>query len=157
MENNNEMRGRKPLPAEIKRLRGNPGKRPIIDDLDAPQGVPECPDHLCEEAHREWNRITVELSLMRILSLVDRAALAAYCQTWARWAQAERELQQSGHMLKAPSGYPIPNPYLAIANKALIQMKAFLVEFGMTPSSRARIHVETPKISKPSPLDEFLQ
>ena len=32
------------------------------------------------------------------------------------------------------SAYPMQNPYLAIANTAIKQMKAFLVEFGMTPS-----------------------
>jgi phage terminase small subunit len=31
---------------------------------------------------------------------------------------------------------------LSIANKAIEQMKAFLIEFGMTPSSRSRIGVK---------------
>jgi len=31
------------------------------------------------------------------------------------------------------------SPYLPIANKAIEQMKAMLLEFGMTPASRSRI------------------
>jgi phage terminase small subunit len=46
-------------------------------------------------------------------------------------------------VIKTPkSGYPIPNPYVGIANTALEQMRRWAVEFGMTPSARSRIHVE---------------
>lgn len=42
---------------------------------------------------------------------------------------------------KNPEGYPIQNPYFAIMNQSMAQMRSFLVEFGMTPSSRSRISV----------------
>jgi P27 family predicted phage terminase small subunit len=42
------------------------------------------------------------------------------------------------------------SPYLAILNKAIEQMRTFIVEFGMTPSSRARVTV-----TKPREEDEF--
>jgi P27 family predicted phage terminase small subunit len=35
--------------------------------------------------------------------------------------------------------YPGKNPFLSIAESCMDRMKAFLVEFGMTPSSRARV------------------
>lgn len=114
-----------------------------------PTGIPTCPRHLSKDAKSEWKRISQELLAVGLLTKVDRAALAAYCQAWARWCEAERNVQKYGHVVKSPSGYPIQNPYVGIANTALDQMRKFLIEFGMTPASRSRLSVETaPKQSK---------
>jgi phage terminase small subunit len=37
-------------------------------------------------ARREWDRLTAELAPLRILTHLDRAALAAYCGAYAMWA-----------------------------------------------------------------------
>jgi P27 family predicted phage terminase small subunit len=42
------------------------------------------------------------------------------------------------------------NPAVAIANEQLKTMKSYLVEFGMTPSSRSKLHVEKPKVVDPA-------
>ena len=75
------------------------------------------------------------------MTRVDRAAIAAYCEAYGRWTEAVSKLHEKGLLVKAPSGYPILNPYLSIINSALDQMRKFLTEFGMTPSSRTRISV----------------
>jgi len=79
-----------------------------------------------------------------LLSKVDRAALAAYCCAYSRWIQAETILRSSGLLVKAWGGLPVQNPALGIADRAMSQMKAFLVEFGMTPSSRTRVQAAHP-------------
>jgi hypothetical protein len=38
------------------------------------------------------------------------------------------------------------NPYLAVANRAMTQMRDFLTEFGMTPSSQSRISSGLPPV-----------
>ncbi|MGA8028357.1 MAG: phage terminase small subunit P27 family [Bryobacteraceae bacterium] len=136
------MKGRKPVPASIKKLEGNPGKRPIRPELSVPDGIPECPDHLTSEAKSEWCRIAGQLHEIGILTTLDRTALAVYCQTWARWTEAELRIQEQGLLVKSPNGYEIQNPYLPIANKALEQLKAFLAELGMTPTARTRLSVQ---------------
>lgn len=136
------MRGRKPKPTKLKLVAGKPGHRPINEnEPDPATAVPACPEHLSDDARAEWERIAPELEELGLLSEIDRAALAAYCQAWGRWVDAERNLRQFGVIVKSPSGYPIQSPFLAIANKALAQMRDFLTEFGMTPSSRARVSV----------------
>jgi P27 family predicted phage terminase small subunit len=106
-------------------------------------GTPTCPRHLNKGARAEWKRISAELSASGLLTNVDRAALAAYCSSYARWAEAEENVQKFGTVIKSPkSGFPIQNPYVGVANTALEQMRRWAVEFGMTPSSRSRIHVE---------------
>lgn len=133
------MRGRKPVPAALKVLRGNPGKRPINTEEAKPsRALPECPDHLQGEARAEWDRMATELHSVGLLTTIDRAALAGYCQSWGRWVEAENEVRRLGSVVKAKNGFPVLNPYLTIATSAMKQMRAFLVEFGMTPSSRSR-------------------
>ena len=53
------------------------------------------------------------------------------------------------------SGYVGPNPFINIALKYSKEMRAFLVEFGMTPSSRMRVDIDKFKDSE-SEWDELL-
>lgn len=134
------MAGRRPKPTAIKELTGNPGKRPLNDEEPEPElALPECPKHLGKHARKEWKRVAAELHSLGLLTRIDRAALAGYCQAWERWVAASEQLQKFGAVIKTPTGYPIQNPYLAIANTALDQVRKFAVEFGMTPSSRSRV------------------
>lgn len=144
------MAGRKPLPTHLKIIKGNPGKRPL--NKNEPQftrEIPECPDHLDAVAREEWERITQELYRLNLLTTVDRAALAAYCQAWSRWTEAELNLRKTGMVVKTKDGYPLLNPYLSVINKTLLQMRAFLTEFGLTPASRSRISVPTKQTTNP--------
>ena len=155
------MRGRKPKPTAIRKLEGNPGKRALNEaepQLD-PNRVPTCPTHVRGPARDEWQRISRELQQAGILTVLDRAALAAYCTWYGRWVEAEDGVRKFGMLVAQPQATelqatlfgvtppsePNPaalawNPYLAIANKSMTMMLKFLVEFGMTPSSRTRIH-----------------
>lgn len=156
------MPGRKPKPTALKKLAGNPGKRPLNEaEPIPPSGVAACPTDLSPDAQTEWNRIAPDLIEMGVLSRIDTAALAAYCESWARWRDAERNLRKFGSVIKAPSGYPIQSPYMTIASKALEQMRKFLVEFGMTPSSRSRISSGPAPMPKPNdakdPFDFLVQ
>ncbi len=149
------MGGRKPIPTTLKLLHGNPGRRPINKDEPKPDlEAPDCPDHLDAEARAEWARIVGKLEPLGLVTHLDRAALAGYCVTWARWVEAERKLAELGLLVKTPSGYPIQSPYLAIANQAAKAMREFLTEFGLTPSSRSRVKGSPPK--KKDPLEDLI-
>ena len=43
----------------------------------APDALPRCPAHLSDVARKEWRRIATPLYRMGVLSVTDRAALAA--------------------------------------------------------------------------------
>ena len=142
------MAGRKPKPTATKLLDGNPGHRPINRNEPRFGGVPTCPKHLNKVARSEWRRLSGALAAQGLLTTVDRSALAGYCAAYARWVEAEEQLARSEEepnksklVLASPSGYPIQNPFLGIANTALDKMHKFAAEFGMTPSSRSRISV----------------
>lgn len=97
------------------------------------------PEHLSRYALMEWGRVTVELYRLGLLTEIDRAALAAYCQCYGRWREAEEELAKTGLTITTTNGNVIQNPIVGIANKSLEMMHKFLVEFGMTPSARTRV------------------
>lgn len=125
------MRGRKPYAT-----RKGEATQPV-----PPDALPRCPPHLSDVARKEWRRLARPLHEMGVLSVTDRAALAAYCQAWARWVEAEQHLQKGPPLLKTPSGYVQQSPWLAIANKQLEIMGRYMAELGLTPSARARLRV----------------
>jgi len=149
------MKGRKPKPSHLKAVQGNPGKRPLNNREPKPQyTMPKCPDWLSLEAKDEWKYVAGELFKMGLLSHVDRAALAAYCQVYARWREAEKFIKITGLVIMTSYGNEIQSPYVGIANKSLEMMHKFLVEFGMTPSSRSRLSVKLPE--QLNLLDQYL-
>lgn len=153
------MRGRKPKPTALKRLEGNPGKRPINGREPQPPGsVPTCPSHLSPTAKAEWKRLAKVLNRIGVLTQIDRAALAAYCQAWGRWVEAEKKLAETPALLKTPAGYVQQSPWLTIAAKQQELMLKFMGELGLTPSARTRLAVQVPTGPKPweyDPAAEF--
>jgi P27 family predicted phage terminase small subunit len=150
------MRGRKPLPSNVVRLRGNPGKRRLNDAEPRPVAkAPSCPACLGDEARKEWQRLAGELAALGLLTGLDRAMLAAYCHAHALWVEAVASIQRYGTMVKSPNGFPMQSPYVAVANKQVEIMVRIASEFGMTPSSRTRIRIgeQTPE----DPFERFLQ
>jgi P27 family predicted phage terminase small subunit len=146
------MVGRLPKPTAIKRMEGNPGKRKLNDAEPKPeQGAPTQPHWLLPEAKREWARVVPQLLALGLLARVDRAALAQYCQWWARWVESERILARQGLTFETPNGYVQQRPEVAIAQKASDRCRMFLEEFGLSPARRASM--QAPKAKQGE--DEF--
>jgi P27 family predicted phage terminase small subunit len=80
-----------------------------------------------------------ELQALGILSHLDRAVLAAYCQAYGRWVEAEKKLKETPALLRMPAGYVQPSPWLAISNKNVELMHKFMCELGLSPVSRSRV------------------
>lgn len=135
-------------------MTGNPGKHPLNQDEPTPEPrVPDCPPELSAAAQREWQRLTGELAKLRVLTALDRAALAAYCAAYALWAEATEAIGKYGVMIKSPTGFPIQSPYLSIANRQAEIMMRIASEFGFTPASRGRI--STPAPNEPTLFDSL--
>lgn len=135
------MGGRRPTPTALNRTRGNPGKRPINRNEPHPAAVvPWRPDHLSDAAVKEWDRAAEILLPIGLLTEADCAQFAVYCQAWGRWVEAEELLKKHGIIVRAPNtGFPMQSPILAIANRAMEQLQHALIEFGMSPASRAKV------------------
>ncbi len=142
-------RGPPPKPTALRVLNGNAANRPLNDA--EPQSAttrPRCPSWLSKEAKAVWRRTADELERMRVLTLIDGDALAAYCQTYARWIAAEAFIAKHGE------AYPIRDeagrvkcmaqfPQVSIAKNLLQLVRAYQQEFGMTPSSRSQVRASS--------------
>ena len=147
-------RGRKPKPTALKRAQGNPGKRALNHaEPQPPDGMPSCPVHLSDVAREEWDRVAQVLHDMGVFTVVDRAGLAAYCQAYGRWVEAEEKLAQGPALIKSPSGHVQQSPWMGIANKQLELMGRYMAEFGMTPASRTRVAAADPRMDLPSKIE----
>lgn len=134
------MAGRKPLPTQLKLVKGTARKGRMNADEPRPDlGIPAAPDHLNPYALMEWGRITPVLYRMGLLTDLDMAALAAYCVCYARWKEAEEKINRTGLMIKTTNGNAVQSPLVGIANRSLDLMGKFLAEFGLSPSSRSRV------------------
>lgn len=124
-------------------MQGNPGKRPLNDKEPKPLNKkPYCPSWLSTSAKTEWRRLANILHDAGLLTYVDRAALAGYCQAYARWKAAEEQLEGEKLVLMTDKGYCYPNPLIGISRSAFEDMRKMAAEFGMTPSARSRLKVE---------------
>lgn len=151
-------RGRKPKPTALKVLEGNPGKRPLNTDEPKPKKkAPKCPSWLEPEAKKEWRRMSKVLEQIGVLTQVDGAAFAGYCQAYARWKEAEEFLTKHGTIFKTPSGYIQQVPQVSIAQTYLKIMKDFCSEFGLTPSARTRIKASTETGKIDDPMEDILR
>lgn len=156
--------GRKPSPTALKLVKGNPGKRALNKkeaNLDLAEPTP--PEFLNTDAKVEWGRVVGTLYRAGLMTELDRAVLAAYCQAYGRWAQAERALSRMADkdeynralMVKTHNGTAIQNPLVGTANKAKADMVRYALEFGMTPSARSKVNATPHEQSAEDITKEF--
>ncbi len=147
-------RGPKPTPPELKALTGarirtaadlGDGVNPLVK-------VPAMPKHLVGAARSEWKRIAPLLIELRLLTELDRAALAMYCQAWGELVAlqqqinaAAREAEQDGRpatdamWAKLPSGIARPSVLVKLRDDAEARTERMLGHFGLSPSQRSRV------------------
>ena len=94
---------------------------------------------LLPEAKTEWIRLSEKLNQMGVLTEIDRSAFAAYCQSYARWKEAQEHINSEGATYETENGMQRPNPWVAICNTEQRLMMQAASEFGLTPSARSRI------------------
>ncbi len=148
--------GRPPLPAMVHMLHGNPSKKSAAELAAAANAkptaltvkAPACPDFLAADAKTEWKRIVDDLVTLGLVTKIDRAELAVYCQAWADWKYARKkiaELQDSGFVESTPSGYKQISAWMQVANRAEDRMRTAGASFGLNPSARSRLDVRVPQ------------
>lgn len=150
------MAGRPPKPTQLKILQGTdrPDRRNAAEPSPEPH-LPAPPKHLPDAAKVEYRRLGRQLLAQRVMTDLDRNALALYCLAWARAADAQAMLAKYGEVVETPQGFPVQSPYLQIYNKAVEQMVKLGGAFGLEPSSRSRIKA-APAEDKRDPFAEFL-
>ncbi|MBA7586330.1 hypothetical protein ES708_28327 [subsurface metagenome] len=155
----------KSKPTALKVLEGNPGRRPLNKNEPKPPLIaPECPEELSDKAKEEWARTAPILERLGLLTELDMATLAGYCENYARWLEAVKFLKKNGTTYqyikkrdkkgKPKDIYIAPFPQVAIARQCMEQITKLCAEFGMTPSSRCRMLL--PSENPDDPFEKLL-
>jgi len=151
-------RGRKPKPTALKLLAGDRRDRINLREAE-PDGIaPAMPGELRAEVAAKWDELIGQLRAIRVLSAADGHALAIYCAAYGRWLEANAEIKRRGVVIDTHGGIGKhtvckKNPAVDVSSSAEAIMLRVLTEFGLTPSSRARIPAS---VSGRDSLAEFL-
>ena len=106
------------------------GVKPALSpDREPLKKAPPAPAWLNSDARVEWKRIMPRLIADRIITNADLAGVENYCVATGRVKEIER-LFTSGGLDKTLFG---------IQNRAMQTAKQLAAEYGLTPTSRARV------------------
>ncbi|MGF6839891.1 P27 family predicted phage terminase small subunit [Paraburkholderia youngii] len=139
--------GDKPKSPDLKAIDGSKRKVRALHPAQPDRAMPDPPDHMNGAALNEWHRASAELFELGLLSRVDRAAFAAYCEAWSRYVTARETLDamaredpvNNGLLIRNGNGAWAKNPLVSIIADAMRDVMKFAGEFGMSPASRTRI------------------
>ncbi|MCQ6343703.1 phage terminase small subunit P27 family [Bacillus cereus] len=107
------------------------------------------PTWLDSVAKKEFKRIAGELLELDVITNIDVNALALYCDAYADYMACTKIIQEEGLLVeytnKAAETNKVPHPLLTKKKQLHEQMKAIGVDFGFTPSARAKIVIPNRK------------
>lgn len=133
-------RGPKPKPTELKKIQGNPGKRPLNQGQPKPKVAVKKPRGMQPLARKLWDEYAPELARLEILTGVDSAAFRLMAEHFGFALQAAKQMQEAGLTVASDEGIK-KNPLAQIFKDNSLAFKAYAAEFGLTPSSRTRLKV----------------
>ncbi len=141
-------------------LNGNPSK---IKDLGKGEPKPApvepyIPDWLDDIAVEEWNRLAPKLVRLGLLTEVDYIPFATLMQEYSDTIQLRRYIKENGrtfnHTNTKGEANETTRPEIYMLQKGVQNVKALAVEFGLTASSRSRLHV--PGEEEADPMESLL-
>lgn len=139
------MRGRKPIPTNVRLLRGDIPSM-INDDEPVPsEGIPTCPSKH-PEIKKIWEYTVDQLSKMRTVTMADRDTLLAYCEAVNMHRIASQLMAKEGVVIPGSHGGLVCHPAQKIQREAAQLIRALGTEFGLTPSARTRIKVTASEV-----------
>lgn len=143
------VRGRKPKPTRLKLVTGNPGKRRINKREAKPKRViPSPPEHASQGAKVAWGSLSARLDRLGLLTELDAMALEQLAENYAEIVALRADIAMNGRVqvveTEAGADFERPRPQVRMLSDAERRFRAMMTEFGLTPSSRSRIEVETP-------------
>jgi P27 family predicted phage terminase small subunit len=140
--------GRPPKSTRLRKLDGNPGKRPLNEREPRPTGPLVKPEFVTGEAAKEWDR-AVGAMPDGLYTAADAPVLAVYCVAWVLFRNALAQVAKEGMTAVGSTGQKIAHPSIAVAAKQSEIILRASDRLGMSPVARARLEVnDAPPQSK---------
>lgn len=138
-----------------KKLKGNPGKRPLKQDAPAFSPAEDLtpPTTLREDAIYYWEASAKELKDRGLLQRPDIPLLVSYCNAMDIRDKCLIEIATHGIVEQASPNVPAyVNPHFKAMQAAEKLALSIGNKFGLTPGSRSALKIEQPKAAKASKL-----
>jgi P27 family predicted phage terminase small subunit len=139
--------GRPPKSPEVRRLEGNPGKRPIPKPAVQAKGSPEVPDYLDEDAQACIALIRRSLP-PKVFAALDGMLLTTFACAWSLHKQAVLAIRDKGVIGKGSMKQPVVNPWVRILNDQARIMLALSPRLYLDPVARLQLRVDEAPRSK---------
>lgn len=152
------MRGRPPKPTALKRLAGNPGRRPLAREPAFKPLASAPPQWLGQDGRNLWFRLAGTLAAAGVITQADEMALEMLCRSYEAWLDAERHLRDGGPVVIRPpkngrAGGMGLSPWVKEAERLFQQLERVAAKFGLTPADRAKVAHEA---QASDTLDSFI-
>jgi len=134
------MRGRKPIPTEIKRKKGTL-KRCRTNPAEPKPGPAnsEPPEFMDDEAKAKWRELFPELAALGVISSIDRDLFMLYCSAYSNWKRANDVIKTNKQVYKTPNGAYQQIPHVSIARGWMQMMTKLAAEMGIPATMRGRV------------------
>lgn len=139
-------RGRKPAPAQTNVISGNFRADRHAHGPSVDIGLPPCPKWLPRRARRHWDEIGSLLEKHGLISVVDGDVFALHCDSVSRYEEICGQLKSIEDFVDhTPQNFEVQAVLVQIRNKLHEQIIKTAREFGLTPSARASLKVQSPQ------------
>lgn len=132
--------GRKPKPTRMKEIQGNPGKRKLNGDEPKPTLPVKRPRGMAARPRKVWDEIAPDLERVGVMTGWDTFALRLLAEHYSVAIEAVEELRADGLTVDGRDG-PKKHPAATVFKENAQAALRVMTEFGMTPSSRSRLHL----------------
>lgn len=135
----------KRLPTEIKKQRGTLRQdRVNNNEPKLPCVIPPIPTWLSEDGQKAFSELSTLLHDMSVLTQADEFALTLLCDSYSEYKKAKEVVNELGSTMEVTSregnSKSVIRPEVQIANQSFVRIFQLLKEFGLTPSSRAKVN-----------------
>jgi len=140
--------GTKPKPAELRAIEGGTARKGSVSRRPIPEPtllspriteLPAPPRDLPPEGVELWEGPCALLAAHGVLTLADVPAILVMCRHYAMMERVRKVLDRQGYFDLGSTGQMVGHPGVKIFNEASSSFLRYASEFGMTPSTRARI------------------
>ena len=135
--------GRPPKPTNLIKANGTFKQHRHADRLELPNATPTMPFVSGDVATQTFAHLSERLSRLGVLSDLDGYALQMLADAWEDYTAARDVVRRLGAtyetITEAGQVMIRPRPEVAMYQNAWDRMKKIIGEFGLTPSSRAKL------------------
>ncbi len=106
---------------------------------------PKMPTFLKGASRKHWKELVENLMKHQIINELDADILSMYCQAYARWLDADKELSDTSMFQKSPNGYEQYSPQFTAWRELTMMCLKIADKLGLTPPARIRLKAPAPE------------